>query len=205
MMSHTTSPRSLEVKEFTSEHSPPVQQSPRQTDKELVAERKRKDTGQFVLPPSPADSMLNTNQNSPTAFAAEGNRLMRDIDRGAPGDQAIFSDLKTPEQKQLAKRKSQHYNDAFANRESNSSARERVLRESTVMADVRTNVIVSGSRYIKCTKSNISVRSTTSTLLSPIFHTAFLAAINDPNPPYLSQCPILHACCLVAPSTLLTR
>ena len=101
------------------------------------------------LPPSPANSDIAMRQASPrgspsvSATAMEEERITRTLDRGTPGDQAIFSDAKTPEQKQLAKRKSQYYGDVFAARESNSSARERVLKESPILADVRTNVIVS--------------------------------------------------------------
>lgn len=72
----------------------------------------------------------------------EERRITRNIERGAPGDQAIFSEGKTQEQKDLAKRKSQYYGDVFAHREPNNSARERVSRESPILADVRTNVIV---------------------------------------------------------------
>lgn len=71
---------------------------------------------------------------------------LRDVERGAPGDHAIFSANKTPEQKQMAKRRSQYFGDAFAYRESNTSPRERVSRESVVMVEVRTNVIVSSTQ-----------------------------------------------------------
>tara|TARA_R110002060_G_scaffold69572_1_gene78170 strand:+ start:273 stop:566 length:294 start_codon:yes stop_codon:yes gene_type:complete len=82
-------------------------------------------------------------KGSPSATTKEERRITRHIDRGAPGDQAIFSEGKTPERKELAKRKSQYYGDVFAYREPNSSARERVTKESMIVADVRTNVIVS--------------------------------------------------------------
>jgi hypothetical protein len=107
------------------------------------------------LPPSPADSDIAMRQASPrgspsvttstSATTREEQRITRNINRGAPGDQAIFSDAKTPEQKQLAKKKSQYYQDVFSARESNISARERVLKESPILADVRTNVIVSSA------------------------------------------------------------
>jgi hypothetical protein len=80
--------------------------------------------------------------SSPSVLAMEEQRITRRIDRGAPGDQAIFSDAKAPEQKELAKRKSQYYGDVFAYREPNSSARERISRESMIICDIRTNVIV---------------------------------------------------------------
>jgi hypothetical protein len=72
----------------------------------------------------------------------EEKRLTRDFGR-ASGDAAIFAIGKTANQKELAKRRSQYYSDAFAQRESNTSARERVFKESIVMAEVLTNVIVS--------------------------------------------------------------
>ncbi|TVY83267.1 hypothetical protein LSUE1_G002161 [Lachnellula suecica] len=98
----------------------------------------------FELPSSPADSGPTMPATSPSStFSAEERRITRQIDRGAPGDQAIFSDRKTPEQKELARRKSQYYGDVFAHREPNSSARERVSKESMVMAEVKTNVIIS--------------------------------------------------------------
>lgn len=80
----------------------------------------------------------------PTRMSDE-ERLTRPIDRGAPGDAAIFSVGKTPERRELNRRKSAFYSDAFAQRESNNTARERVGRDSVVMAEVRTNVIVSRS------------------------------------------------------------
>ena len=79
------------------------------------------------------------------AFSAtmmEQRCITRDISRGSPGDQAIYSDTKSPEQRQLARQRSQYYEDAFSYRESISPARERISRESMIMADVRTNVIV---------------------------------------------------------------
>lgn len=117
-----------------------------------------------LLPPSPADSTMaaalpSRSPRSPRysgvgatgAGDAAGDNdkdsasIMRDIDRGAPGDKSIFSEMKSPSQREVAKKKSQYYQDVFAQRESNTSARERVARESFVMADVRTNVIVSFS------------------------------------------------------------
>lgn len=92
------------------------------------------------LPPSPADSELAEMQIRDDTTAEE-RRLTRAMDRGAPGDRLV--DTNTPEQKDLAKRKSQYYQEQFAYREVNSSAKERVSKESMIVADVRTNVIVS--------------------------------------------------------------
>jgi len=53
------------------------------------------------------------------------------------------SERKTPEQQELARRKSQYYEEAFATREPTTSARQVISNESMVLADVRTNVIIS--------------------------------------------------------------
>jgi hypothetical protein len=109
---------------------------------------------QIELPPSPAKSDITMAEISQTdedysATEQEKRRITRDLDRGAPGDKSIFSIAKTPEARELAKRRSQYYGDAFAHREPIASARERVTKESMVMADVKTNVIVRSpiSRY----------------------------------------------------------
>jgi hypothetical protein len=114
-------------------------------DKAILVEGTRKESiPQNRMPPSPADS--DPVEDSPIftpSLKKDEKRLTRNVDRGAPGDKRIFSPAKTPQQEELSRRRSQFYDDAFAYRESNYSARERVSRESMVMADVRTNVIVS--------------------------------------------------------------
>jgi len=83
---------------------------------------------------------LQTTDGDP--LEREERRLTRNVEPGTPGDPSIFSLGKALERKELTKKKSQYYDDAFAVRESNTSARERVHRESMVMVEVRTNVIV---------------------------------------------------------------
>lgn len=95
----------------------------------------------FELPHSPAHSEVDT-MSSPSAVLKEDERFARKLSRGTPGDQALFSSIKTPEQKELARKRSQYYDEIFAVKEPISSARERASRESMVTADVRTNVIV---------------------------------------------------------------
>lgn len=96
------------------------------------------------LPPSPAYSIMVESLPVTDSEPLKGDerRLARDIERRFPGDAGTFFLGMTPERRELAKKKSQYYDDAFAVRESNSSARERVHRESMVMVEVRTNVIV---------------------------------------------------------------
>jgi hypothetical protein len=145
-------PGSVRTIDATSQRYDPEESLPSSPEQPRV-EPIRHRVSLIELPPSPADSdpaMRHASPRgsspgsaSPSATTREEQRITRNIDRGAPGDQSIFSAAKTPEQKELAKKKSQYYGDLFAARESNSSARERVLKESPILADVRTNVIVS--------------------------------------------------------------
>jgi hypothetical protein len=139
-------PGSVRTIDATSQRYDPEESlpsSPEQTPLEPI----RKRVSLIELPPSPADSDSAMRQaspkGSPSATTTEERRITRTLDRGTPGDQAIFSNAKSPEQKELARRKSQYYNDVFAAREPSTSARERVLKDSPILADVRTNVIVS--------------------------------------------------------------
>ncbi|KAI9721818.1 MAG: hypothetical protein M1812_002154 [Candelaria pacifica] len=68
---------------------------------------------------------------------------LRPITRGAPGDRSPkgISD-RGNEQHDLARQKSQFYHEAFACRDTNSSSKGRVSRDSVVMAELRTNVII---------------------------------------------------------------
>ncbi|KAH8779736.1 Tautomerase/MIF superfamily [Hyaloscypha sp. PMI_1271] len=145
-------PGSIRTIDATSQRYDPEESLPSSPEHRADPIKKREPL--IELPPSPADSDIAMRHASPrggspsittstSATTREEQRITRNIDRGTPGDQAIFSDAKTPEQKQIAKRKSQYYQDVFSARESNSSARERVLKESPILADVRTNVIIS--------------------------------------------------------------
>jgi hypothetical protein len=139
-------PGSVRTIDATSQRYDPEESLPSSLE-QTPFEPIRKRASLIELPPSPADSDPEMRQASPTgspsATTTEERRITRALDRGTPGDQAIFSNAKSPEQKELARKKSQYYNDVFAAREPNTSARERVLKDSQILADVRTNVIVS--------------------------------------------------------------
>jgi hypothetical protein len=76
-------------------------------------------------------------------MTAEEQRLTRDVKHGAPGDPSPTSSKKSDDQQLTNKKRSQYYDDIFNARGANCSVRDRVLRESVVMAEVKTNVIVS--------------------------------------------------------------
>jgi hypothetical protein len=70
--------------------------------------------------------------------------ILRPMERGAPGDAALIAMVQRGDaEKQLSRKRSQFYGEVFAVREGSGSARERITKDSMVMAEVRTNVIVS--------------------------------------------------------------
>ena len=172
----TDMPGSVRTVDATSQRYDPEESLPSSPEQQRADPIKHR-ASLIELPPSPADSGTTMRHasprgdpsitSSPSATTREEQRITRNIDRGTPGDQAIFSDAKTPEQRELAKRKSQYYGEVFATRESNSSARERVLRESPILADVRTNVIVSYPASPFSIRQLTMSRSLMSTPLSP--------------------------------------
>ncbi|QSZ35199.1 hypothetical protein DSL72_008066 [Monilinia vaccinii-corymbosi] len=89
------------------------------------------------LPPSPAESdQMDIRRPPPSPMVIEGQRITRDISRGTPGDLTKSSMPKSPEQKQLAKKRNQYYGEAFAYREPASSARERMREEHTLLTSL---------------------------------------------------------------------
>lgn len=66
---------------------------------------------------------------------------MRDTSRPPPGDVSA-NKKRTQSKPELTKQRSHYFDDAFAVKETH-PAKDRVLSESIVMADVKTNVIVS--------------------------------------------------------------
>ncbi|KAK4237923.1 Tautomerase/MIF superfamily [Achaetomium macrosporum] len=79
----------------------------------------------------------------PTPNLVEGNHLMRNIDRAPPGD-IVRRASKTQSRADLARQKSRRnfFEDAFSTNPS-TPARERVHGDAIVMAEVKTNVIIS--------------------------------------------------------------
>ncbi len=75
--------------------------------------------------------------------SADEDPIARPLMRGTPGDGGLMAMVQRgPEENQQFRRKASFYGDVFAYRESITSTRDRVARESFVMAEVTTNVIV---------------------------------------------------------------
>jgi hypothetical protein len=76
----------------------------------------------------------------PPSHLVEGDQIMRDIDRPLPGDVVVKARKSRGD---LTKRRSAFFEDAFSVKEVVNPAKERVRSEAIVMAEVKTNVIVS--------------------------------------------------------------
>ena len=71
---------------------------------------------------------------------------VRSLSRGTPGDGGSTTDLqKDWESQRLAKKRSEYYNNVFAIREPINSARERVIRDSVIIAELKLSGAVSCS------------------------------------------------------------
>ncbi|CAD6500808.1 BgTH12-06514 [Blumeria graminis f. sp. triticale] len=94
------------------------------------------------LPPSPVDSQSEFCEEH-SATAKEEKRLTRKITRSTPGDPKSSLEMKNSYQRDVARKRSLYFEDAFAvNRKPLYSPRERILLESLIMADIKTNVII---------------------------------------------------------------
>ncbi|KAA8568474.1 hypothetical protein EYC84_007505 [Monilinia fructicola] len=100
------------------------------------------------------DANNDSRRPSPSPIVIEGQRITRDISRGTPGDLTKSSIPKSPEQKQLAKKRNQYYGEAFAYREQAGGARERVSRDSMVLCELVTNVIMREEHTLLTSLSN---------------------------------------------------
>lgn len=95
------------------------------------------------LSPAPGKFMnLQRAQSTPPNLTDDS--CFRSLTRGTVGDLPDARNLEqTWSRLHLSKKKSQYYNDAFAYRETNNSARERVARDSVILAEVKLNFCVS--------------------------------------------------------------
>lgn len=98
---------------------------------------------------SPSQSTFSFPEEEQSVHAISSRDPMEDkvvtqeIGRGTPGDGVPTSTpTRTPQEREIAKKKSQFYTEVFAYREPGLSPRERVYKDSVVTAEVKTNVIV---------------------------------------------------------------
>lgn len=103
-------------------------------------------------PPTPSPP-LPTYTTSSYRNGVEDTMMARSIDRGTPGEGLSNAALRTPLEKELAKKRSQYYNDVFAARDASLTPQEQVYKGSVITVEVKTNVIVS------CTLAAFCIRA----------------------------------------------
>jgi hypothetical protein len=93
---------------------------------------------------SPAPfKLLNTRRAQSTPPDHIDKSVLRNPSRDNPSTLPTASDLEQSwSRSQLSKKRSQYYSDAFAYREPYNSAKERVIRDSMILADVKLNCCV---------------------------------------------------------------
>ena len=92
-------------------------------------------------PPSSSSSLSHSISTPRCDFEKES--MLQTIIRGVPGDGLPLSTpTRTPQERDLAKKKSLYYQEVFAHREPNLTPKERVYKDSVITVDVKTNVIV---------------------------------------------------------------
>ena len=80
---------------------------------------------------------------STTGSIMEEKGVVRDLSRGTPGEGSHAPSINGDSPiKELSKKKSQYYESSFASREPALNCRERVYKDSPILAEVKTNVIV---------------------------------------------------------------
>ena len=85
---------------------------------------------------------LQRAQSTPPQFTDD--RHFRSLTRGTVGDLPNVDSLeKSSSRLHLSKKRSQYYSDAFAYREPNNTAKDRVARDSVILAEVKLNCCVS--------------------------------------------------------------
>ncbi len=113
------------------------------------------DRARQLRPPAPinsaqlsfAERKAQLARNSMPRLVEGDNRILRDIDRPPPGDPSL-KPRKTQSKPELAKQRSQYFEDVFSARGPGSPAKERIRNEAIVMAEVKTNMIVRSAHPI---------------------------------------------------------
>ena len=110
------------------------------------------------LSPAPGKFMdLQRAQSTPPHFTDDSR--FRSLTRGTVGDLPNVDNLeKSWSRLHLSKKRSQYYSDAFAYREPNNTAKDRVARDSVILAEVKLNCCVSGHYEIESASDILAAR-----------------------------------------------
>ncbi|PGH26455.1 hypothetical protein AJ80_01768 [Polytolypa hystricis UAMH7299] len=71
----------------------------------------------------------------------DSNSLTKELSRGTPTDGSVTASLKkSPSQQEMAKKRSQYFDEVFASREPYNTPRHRVNQDSIVVVEIKTNI-----------------------------------------------------------------
>jgi hypothetical protein len=93
----------------------------------------------FSFEESPKSPPLN---DSGSEGVFDHSKITRPINRGAPGEKKDSDAVGQRAQNYGSRRRTQYYEEQFAYKDATGSARERITKDSPVIAELRTNVIV---------------------------------------------------------------
>lgn len=157
-------------------------------------------------PPSPTLSLSHAVSTPRNDF--EKDIMLQTISRGVHEDGLPMSTpTRTPQEREIARKKSMYYQEVFALREPNLTPTDRVHNTSVITVEVKTNVIVRESLHsfaIYLLTGNVNLRSGTSISFSTSFHNICRSATNGQPHLSLSLSITPLASCSQAPSILLT-
>ncbi|KAG8528943.1 uncharacterized protein KY384_006632 [Bacidia gigantensis] len=102
---------------------------------------------QGLVSPAKSSFTFSDEEHLPHVFSSlpsmDDSPTVRVVERGTPGDLSTASSVEnTPQHRELSRQRSQYYAETFANREPLVNPRDRVHKDSIIMADIKTNVIV---------------------------------------------------------------
>ena len=129
-----------------------------------------------VPPPSINPPSYRRAQSTPPEHT--NDTQFRGVNKGTTGHASEASTLDSSWSRlQLSKKKSQYFTEAFAYREPRNNARDRVTRDSVILAEVKLNCCVSQIEFC-CTVTDVTRSSPSKSSLS-IFPFDYLRSIKD--------------------------
>jgi hypothetical protein len=135
MIDHPTPPSSVNrIKNSHVENGFPTPPGPEHSDASFWVDGR--------VSPAPA-KLMNMQRAQSTPPGLTNDSRFRSLTRGTVGDLASIRNSDSSWSRHLSKKRSQYYSDAFAYREPLNTAKERVARDSTILAEARLNCCVS--------------------------------------------------------------
>lgn len=128
----------------------PADQFPKAVGTTLIVPAAEKDQ----LSPVPTNISLEPPPKSPIGTIHEGETLeerkniMRPVDRGPSGEKLDLPDANNTPRSVKSKRRTQFYDGQFSDKDATGTARDRVVKDSPVVAELKTNVIVRAKSHI---------------------------------------------------------